>query len=70
MYIIPQGILETQLILEAKPVLDSTPEVFVGVSYKEEVPARHKYTSIKILVAGSNKVLKEIDKEDIHQHYS
>lgn len=67
---IPQGILETQLILEAKPVSDSTPEVFVDVSYKEKVSGRYKYTSIKILVAGSEEVLKEISKDDIHQHYS
>ena len=30
---IPQGFNKAQLILEAKPVSDSTPEVFVPVSY-------------------------------------
>ena len=29
---------------------------------------RHQYTSIKILVAGSEEVLKEISEDDIHQH--
>lgn len=67
---IPQGINETQLILEAKPVSDSTPEVFLPVSYKEKVSGRYKYTSIRILVAGSDDVLKDISKDEIVQRHS
>lgn len=65
----PQGIIPTQLILEAKPVSDKVPEAFVPVLYKEKLSGgRHQYTSILILAAGSNEELAEI--ADIGQHIS
>lgn len=63
---IPQGITETQLILEAEPISDIFPEVFVPVSYKEKVNGRHQYTSILILIARTGEKLTEITKIDQH----
>jgi len=64
---VPQGVNESQLILEAKPISDLVPEVFLRVTYKEKLSkGRHQYTSILILVAGSNEELAEITKIDQH----
>lgn len=64
---VPQGITKTQLILEAEPISDVVPEIFVPVSYNEKLSnGRNQYTSILILVAGSDEKLSEITKIDQH----
>ena len=69
---IPQGTTETQLILEAQPVSESEHKVFEEVFYEEKIPDgnRRKYTSIRILVYGSDEVLKDFTEDEIEQCYS
>lgn len=64
---IPQGITKNQLILEAEPISDVVPEIFIPVSYPEKLSnGRNQYTSVLILVAGSDEKLAEIYQIDQH----
>jgi hypothetical protein len=59
---IPQGIVGNQLILEAEPVTDVSPEVFKHVFYNEKLESMTQYSSVLILVAGTEEKLIEITK--------
>lgn len=64
---IPQGIAKNHLVLEAEPISDVFPEIFVPVSYKEKLSdGRIQYTSILILVEGNDEELSNITKIDQH----
>lgn len=69
---ISQGTIETQLILEAQPVSESKSDSFKPVSYVEKLPDgnRYKYTSVRVVIYGTDEVLKDFTEEEIKQHYS